>query len=235
MTDNTRKRRRERPPLGLEPEEVREGFPGRVTFVKSAVSIADAPSSTLPEVALCGRSNVGKSSIINVLCNRRQLARVSTRPGRTRLINFFDVQSRVMLVDLPGFGFATGDQTEVAAWGKTIQGYLADRPQLALTLLLFDARRGPEREEEELLMWFRHTRRPCLAIMTKSDKVKRSELLTRRKKAAAKLDLRATDVVTFSSLTKLGRESLWGSVLAAARVFSEEQPGGADDLQDGGQ
>jgi GTP-binding protein len=177
-------RRRGRPPLGLEPEPVGEGFPGRVSFVKSAVSIAAAPSSTLPEVTLCGRSNVGKSSIINVLCNRRQLARVSNTPGRTRLINFFDVQSRLMLVDLPGFGFAVGDQAEVAAWGRTIQGYLQDRPQLCLSLLLFDARRGPEREEEELLMWFRHTRRPCLAVMTKSDKIGRSELESARRKAA---------------------------------------------------
>ena len=141
------KKARGRPPLGLVPEPVTEGFPGRVSFVKSAAAMRDAPSSTLAEVAFCGRSNVGKSSLINTLCNRRQLARVSTTPGRTRLINFFDVQGRVMLVDLPGFGFATGVKAEVAAWGETIRGYLDDRRQLALTLLLFDERREPERED----------------------------------------------------------------------------------------
>lgn len=224
------KKARGRPPLGLVPEPVTEGFPGRVSFVKSAAAMRDAPSSTLAEVAFCGRSNVGKSSLINTLCNRRQLARVSTTPGRTRLINFFDVQGRVMLVDLPGFGFATGDKAEVAAWGETIRGYLDDRRQLALTLLLFDARRGPEREEEELLLWFRHAGRPCLAVMTKSDKIGRSELETRRRKSADILQLHPADVIAFSSLTRLGREPLWGAILAAAKVFTSEAPGTADEV-----
>lgn len=224
------KKTRGRPPLGLAPEVVPEGFPGRVDFVKSAAAMRDAPSSTLAEVALCGRSNVGKSSLINTLCNRRQLARVSTTPGRTRLINFFDVQGRVMLVDLPGFGFAIGDKAEVAAWGKTIHGYLDDRRQLALSLLLFDARRGPEREEEELLMWFREAGRPCLAVMTKADKIGRSELATRRRKAAEILALEPADVIAFSALSKLGREPLWGAILAAAKVFTSERPGAADEV-----
>jgi len=219
--------RRGRPPLGLAPEVVPEGFPGRVDFVKSAAAIRDAPSSVLAEVAFCGRSNVGKSTLINTLCNRRQLARVSTTPGRTRLINFFDVQSRVMLVDLPGFGYATGSKAEVEAWGQTIQGYLEDRPQLCLTLLLWDARRGPEQEEEELLMWFREAGRPCLGVMTKSDKIGRSELETRRRASAEILGLELHDVIAFSSLSKLGREPLWATVLAAARAFTEERPGSA--------
>lgn len=212
-------------PLGLPPIEVPLGFPGRVDFVKSAAHIKDAPSSQLPEVALCGRSNVGKSSLLNTICNRRQLARVSTTPGRTRLINFFDVQGRVMLVDLPGYGFARGDQREVEQWGQTIQGYLVDRPQLCLTLMLFDARRLPEREEEELLLWFRETRRPTLAVMTKSDKVGRSEVLSRKKKAAEILGIQARDVVSFSALDKTGKDELWGAILSAAQVFSSERPG----------
>jgi len=220
--------RRVRPPLGLTPEPVPEGFPGRVDFVKSAAHIKDAPSSILAEVAFCGRSNVGKSSLINTLCNRRQLARVSTTPGRTRLINFFDVQSRVMLVDLPGFGFATGSRAEVAAWGATIQGYLEDRPQLCLTLLLWDARRGPEQEEEELLMWFREAGRPCIGVMTKSDKVGRSDLESRRRASAEILGMEQHDVIAFSSLSKLGKEPLWSAVLAAARDFGEDKSGSAE-------
>lgn len=223
-------RSRARRPLGLPPEPVPEGFPGRVEFVKSAAEIKDAPSSVLPEIALCGRSNVGKSSLINKICNRRQLARVSTTPGRTRLINFFDVQGRVMLVDLPGFGFATGSKAEVEAWGETIQGYLTHRRQLCLTLLLTDARRLPEREEEELLMWFRETGLPCLAILTKVDKVGNSELENRRRKTAALLGLQPSDVILFSSLDGRGKEEVWSTILAAARIFQSEHPGSLAEL-----
>ncbi len=221
MSNPPEQKLRGRPALGVVPEVVPEGFPGRVEFVKSAAVIRDAPSSVLPEVVLCGRSNVGKSSLINTLCNRRQLARVSTTPGRTRLINFFDVQGKVMLVDLPGFGYASGNKDEVEAWGKSIQGYLQDRPQLALSIILFDARRGPEQEEEELLMWFRQTGKPCLAVMTKADKIGRSELESRRRKSAEILGLPAHDVISFSSLNKLGREAVWGTVLAVARAYTE--------------
>ncbi|HRE90914.1 MAG TPA: ribosome biogenesis GTP-binding protein YihA/YsxC [Myxococcota bacterium] len=213
-----------RHPLGLPPMPPPEGFPGRVDFVKSAAHIKDCPSSQLPEVAVCGRSNVGKSSLLNTLCNRRQLARVSTTPGRTRLINFFDVQGRVMLVDLPGYGFARGDKKEVERWGETIQGYLADRPQLCLSLILFDARRLPEQEEEELLLWFKQAGRPTLAVMTKSDKVGRSEVLGRRRKAAEILGLPSRDVLPFSSLDQSGKDELWSAILSAANVFSTERP-----------
>jgi len=192
-------------------------------FVKSARALKDAPSSSLPEIAVCGRSNVGKSSLLNTLCNRRQMARVSTTPGRTRLINFFDVQSTVMFVDLPGFGFATGSREEIAVWGQTIQGYLEDRPQLCLTLLLCDARRGPEQAEEELLLWFRQTGRPCLCALTKADKIGRSALEPRRREAAKTLGLEQSDVVAFSALDKLGREPLWGAILAAAKAFRGER------------
>lgn len=213
-----------RHPLGLPPLPPPEGFPGRVTFIKSAAHIKDSPSSQLPEIAVCGRSNVGKSSLLNTLCNRRQMARVSTTPGRTRLINFFDIQSRVMLVDLPGYGFARGNKAEVEAWGETIQGYLRDRPQLCLTLSLFDARRLPEQEEEELLLWFRQTQRPTIAVMTKSDKIGRSEVLSRRNKAAEILGIPPRDIIVFSSLDKTGKDDLWSVILSAAQIFSEERP-----------
>lgn len=208
-------------PLNLRPVVAPEGFPGRITFVKSAAHIKDAPSSQLPEVAVCGRSNVGKSSMLNTLCNRRQMARVSSTPGRTRLINFFDIQEKLMFVDLPGFGFAKGPLREKEEWGETIQAYLRDRPQLALTLLLVDARRLPEKEEQELLLWFRHTDRPCLAVMTKIDKVKTSELEHRRRKTAELLFLPASDVIAFSSLNRDGRAPLWGAILAACGVPPE--------------
>jgi GTP-binding protein len=220
--------------------QVPEGFPGRVTFVKSAALASQAPETALPEVAFCGRSNVGKSTLINTLCNRRQLARVSGTPGRTRLINFFDVQERVMLVDLPGYGYATGDRAEVASWGRTIQSYLSNRAQLALSLLLVDARRAPEKEEAELHMWFQATGLPSLIVLTKSDKLNRSELERARTRAAGLFQLPRSQVVPFSALSRIGTDVIWGTVLAladrhrvaldeaAAAVNSEVAPDGGD-------
>jgi GTP-binding protein len=208
--------------FGLPRLPVAEGFPGRVDFVKSASKLTEAPAgTTLPEVAFCGRSNVGKSSLINTLCNRRQLARVSNTPGRTRLINFFDVQQRVMFVDLPGYGFATGDRAEVAAWGRTIQEYLQHRKQLVLTLLLLDARRPAEREEVELLMWFQATGLPTLAVLTKADKLNRSELERARVAAAKALHLPRAQVIPASALSRDGRDAVWGTILGVTAAQAE--------------
>lgn len=212
-------------PLGLRPIPPPEGFPGRIDFVKSASRISESPSSLLPEVAVCGRSNVGKSSLLNVLCNRRQMARVSSTPGRTRLINFFRIQDLLMFVDLPGYGYARGPMDDREQWGETIAGYLRDRPQLALTLLLIDARRPPEKAEQELLMWFRDTGRPCLGVMTKADKVGKSDLDHRRRKAAELLPMDPEDLIAFSALSRLGREAVWASILAACKVDPSAKPG----------
>lgn len=214
-----------RQPLATTPVPVPEGFPGRVAFVKSASRIGESPSSELPEVAVCGRSNVGKSSLLNVLCNRRQLARVSSTPGRTRLINFFAVQDLLMLVDLPGYGYAKGPIADREQWGETIAGYLRDRPQLRLSLLLVDARRLPEDEEQNLLAWFRQTGRPCLAVLTKADKLGRSDVGVARKKTAALLEMPLEDVIVFSALARTGREAIWGTILAACGVDPKRVPG----------
>ena len=204
------------PPLGIAPTAVPEGFPGRVTFIKSATELSQAPHTTLPEICFCGRSNVGKSTLINTLCNRRQLARVSQTPGRTRLINFFNIQDRLTFVDLPGYGFANVPKAMQAAWGPTIQGYLAQRPQLSLALLLVDVRREPRAEERSLHAWFVASERPCLIVATKADKVSRNQLGQRLKAIAAGLEVPTRDVVAFSSLSKLGRDRLWATMLAVA-------------------
>jgi|GEM_PF-182580 len=209
--------------FALPRQAVPEGFPGRADFVTSAAIYAQCPTTTeLPEVAFCGRSNVGKSTLINTLCNRRQLARVSNTPGRTRLINFFDVQQKVMLVDLPGYGWATGSRAEVAAWGRTIQDYLQNRVHLTLSLLLVDARRAPEREEEELLMWFQATGLPVLVVLTKADKLNKSELNAARSEAARIFRLPRAQVIPFSSLSKKGKDEIWGTILAMAE--QQRQP-----------
>lgn len=208
----------DRHPLGVPPVEVPEGFPGRVTFVKSAARHGQAPHSTLPEVCFCGRSNVGKSTLLNTLCNRRQLARVSSTPGRTQLLNFFNAQDVVSLVDLPGYGWAKTPKAMQADWGTAIQAYLRDRPQLVLTLLLVDLRRDPTDDERGLLAWFAASGRPCLIVATKADKVGGSQRRARVAAIARGLGVPPADVIPFSSLTRDGRDAIWGAILAFAQT-----------------
>lgn len=204
-------------PTGVELLPVPSGFPGRVDFVKSAADIRQAPHLALPEVCVCGRSNVGKSSLINTLCGRRQLARVSSTPGRTRLINFFNVQDTVTLVDLPGYGWARVPREMQAAWGETIQEYLAARPQLVLAVVLVDLRREPGVEEIQLVEWFHHFDLPVLIVATKADKVPSSRRNGRRQRVGKELGVPTRDVVPFSSLSREGRDLVWGTILAHAR------------------
>lgn len=202
------------PPLGLVPVPVPEGFPGRVDFVKSASKLAGAPHQVEPEVCFCGRSNVGKSSLLNVLTNRNRIARVSNTPGRTQLINFFNVQDVVTFVDLPGYGWARVPTAVKASWGQTVQGYLESRRQLCLALLLVDARRTPGDEERGLLAWFEEKGLPCLVVATKADKLKRSQLYKAISEIASALGVPRSDVVPFSAPSKAGREAVWGTIMA---------------------
>ncbi len=205
---------RRRAPLGLRPAPVPEGFPGRVSFIKSASKLGEAPHHALPEVCVAGRSNVGKSTLLNTLCNRRQLARASSTPGRTRLINFFNVQDRLALVDLPGYGWAKAPASMRREWGRHIEGYLRDRPQLRLALLLVDIRHAPRPEDGQLLAWFRAVELPCLLVLTKADKVGSSRRAGRAKDIAGALDFPVVDTVLFSAPERLGRDALWGTILA---------------------
>ncbi len=214
-----------RTPPGWPTTPVPQGFPGRVTFVKSATRLSEAPHLALPEVCVCGRSNVGKSSLLNTLTGRRQLARVSSTPGRTQLINFFNVQDQLTLVDLPGYGWAKVRRDQQAQWGHTIRGYLADRPQLRLALLLLDIRRDPGEEERQLLAWFTERGRRCLLVATKADKVPPSRQPGRLSAVARSLGVQSgapPTVVPFSATTRLGTETLWSLVLGAIRTASAE-------------
>ena len=214
----------DRHPLGMRPANVPQGFPGRVSFVKSASKIAEAPHQVEREVCFCGRSNVGKSSLLNVLTNRKGLARVSQTPGRTRLINFFNVQDKVTFVDLPGYGWAKVSRGEQEAWGRTIEAYLDQRPQLAMALLLVDARRDIREEEQGLLAWFQERELPVLVVATKSDKIKPSQLGKRLKEIARDLGIPKRDLIPFSALSRKGREEILATILAVAAP--EERPEG---------
>ena len=146
-------------------------FAQECQFLRPIVSLDDVPDTELPEVAFIGRSNVGKSSLINALTGRNALARVSNTPGRTREINLFDLGHRLILVDLPGYGFARVAKAQSAAWRKLISGYLKGRPQLARVCVLIDSRHGVKDSDEEMMDLLDGAAVSFHAVLTKSDKV----------------------------------------------------------------
>ena len=182
-------------------------------FLGAAASPGGGPAARLPEVAVAGRSNVGKSSLLNALLGRHGLARTSSTPGRTRQINFFLVNDRFVIVDLPGYGFAVGSAAERQSWGPLVEEYLRDRPTLRGVVLLVDLRRGLEDEERELLAFLAHVGLPAALVATKVDKLGRGA----RGRALAALQA-AVDagvpVLGFSARTGEGRDGLWRVVRA---------------------
>ncbi len=176
--------------------------PLRLTFLQSA-SRADQLPASPAEVSFVGRSNVGKSSLINALANRKQLARVSNTPGRTQLINLFAVESARSdpgtLVDLPGYGFAKAAKSVKRDWPEMIEGYLLERENLAMVFVLVDGAIGPTPLDVRMLDWLRYHGVPHTVVATKSDKVKSSKRATRRKQLAAGCQLDPGDIVWVSA------------------------------------
>lgn len=145
-------------------------------FVTSAVRMNQYPVTGHPEVAFVGRSNVGKSTIINTLTNRRKLAKVSNTPGRTRLVNFFLINGQAMLVDLPGYGYAKISKTDKAAWGKIIEDYIVNSPNLRRFVLLVDSRHKPTQDDIDMMNYLRYYEKDVVVIGTKLDKLKRNDI-----------------------------------------------------------
>lgn len=178
-------------------------------FIKSAVKSDQYPQTAFPEIAFAGRSNVGKSSLINTLLNRKRLVKTSSTPGRTRLLNFFLVNQMFVLVDLPGFGYAKVPKAMQKAWKPMVETYLASRHQLQGVVLLMDIRRTPGQEEINLLARLAHLEIQPLAILTKSDKISKMKQGKQKKRIAAHLDLSEPELILFSSKTRLGFEAVW--------------------------
>ena len=169
-----------------------------IKFVQSATSVRDLPDSPA-EVAFVGRSNVGKSSLINALANQRQLARVSNTPGRTQLINVFSVSKGGTLVDLPGYGYAAVPGRVKQGWQKMIEGYLLERESLVMVFVLVDGEIGPTKLDVQMLAWLRENGIPHTVVATKGDKVKSSKRPTRKRELAEACDLEPGDVVWVST------------------------------------
>jgi GTP-binding protein len=177
-------------------------------FLGAAARPGGEPPAGLPEVAIAGRSNVGKSSLLNALTGRRGLARTSGTPGRTRQINFFLIDDRLVLADLPGYGFAVGPEAERLAWGPLVEGYLRRRPTLRGVVVIVDVRRGIEAEERELLDFLAHVGRPAAIVATKLDKLGRGAARTAMT-ALARQAGGELPVIGFSARTGEGRDALW--------------------------
>lgn len=182
----------------------------RLEFLVSAGMTGGLPSPDLPELAFAGRSNVGKSSAINALAKRKRLAFVSKTPGRTQTLNFFDLGGRARLVDLPGYGYARVPQAVRAQWETLVGGYLGSRHALAGIVVLMDARRPFTPHDEHLLQWLRPSGRQLLVLLSKCDKLARSERNSRLREADARLE--STDpgarALLFSSVSGEGVEQV---------------------------
>ncbi len=179
-------------------------------FIKSAVWPPQYPPATMPEIAFVGRSNVGKSSLINTLVGRKNLAKTSNTPGRTQLINFFTINKKISFVDLPGYGFAKVSRSVKKDWGDMIEAYLRERQSLCLVVFILDIRRDPNADDLSLRDWFEHYRIPYLYILTKTDKLSNNQAVV-RVRAIEKI-LKTTDgkkLVLFSAKTQKGKNEIW--------------------------
>ena len=168
------------------------------------------PENDKPEVAFAGKSNVGKSSLINALMNRKSYARISATPGKTQTINFYNINEEVYLVDLPGYGYAKVSEKEKAQWGKLVERYLHDSARLKAVFLLIDIRHVPSANDRMMYEWILDKGFQPIMILTKLDKLKRSQVQKQIKVVKEGLQLvPGTKVIAFSSVTKQGREEIW--------------------------
>lgn len=154
----------------------------KATFITSAPSLHDCPEPSLPEICFAGRSNVGKSSLINRITNKKRLARTSNTPGKTQQMNFYEIDNQFYIVDLPGFGFAKVPKKERDRWGRDIHEYLSKRSTLKLIMHLVDSRHNPTALDEEFFYWMASNEKPFAVLLTKSDKLSKNKLASAKKK-----------------------------------------------------
>ncbi|MCD6262563.1 MAG: YihA family ribosome biogenesis GTP-binding protein [Deltaproteobacteria bacterium] len=184
-----------------------------VSFVKSAFREDHYPPADRPEIAFAGKSNVGKSSLINVLVNRKLLAKTSSQPGKTQAINFFDVNNRLYFVDLPGYGFARVPMKVKKSWGTMVEKYLSGRQTLKAVIVMLDIRRDISKGDIDILHWLRHYSIDSIVVLTKADKLSRQKARQRAVDIYGVLhDFLPEPPVIFSSKTRQGRDHIWKKI-----------------------
>jgi GTP-binding protein len=182
-------------------------------IVISAVKPEQYPESDLPEFALAGRSNVGKSSFINKMLNRRGLARISSKPGKTQTLNFYLINEILHFVDVPGYGYAKVSKTEREAWGRMIETYFTTREQLRAVVLIVDLRHPPTEDDCMMYGFLKHYGIPCIIVATKADKIPKGKWQKHLKVTKEKLQAESSDpMIVFSSETGLGKDEAWAVI-----------------------
>ena len=190
-------------------------------FIKSATRPAEYPAARLPEIAFAGRSNVGKSSLINTLVNRKRLVKTSSTPGRTRLINFFDINGRVVFVDLPGYGYAKVSPSVRKKWGPMIETYLSGRKTLNGVVVIMDIRRTPRQAELNLLGWLSHYAIAAIVVLTKTDKLSKSKSTRQHHYIARLLSMEPQELILFSAKSRRGRDTLWKAIASLVEAEAD--------------
>lgn len=180
----------------------------------SAANKSHYPQDEIPEIALAGRSNVGKSSFINTLLNRKNLARTSGKPGKTQLLNFFNIDDKLRFVDVPGYGYAKVSKTERAKWGKMIEEYLTSRENLRAVVSLVDFRHEPSADDVQMYEFLKYYEIPVIIVATKADKIPRGKWNKHESVIKKKLDFdKNDDFIVFSSVNKDGLDAAWDAIL----------------------
>jgi len=189
-----------------------------VELTISAVKPEQYPNEGLPEFALAGRSNVGKSSFINKMINRKSMARTSSKPGKTQTLNFYKIEESLYFVDVPGYGYARVSKKEREAWGQMIETYFTTREDLLAVLLIVDLRHPPTKDDVLMYDFLKHYGLPCLVIATKADKIPRGKWDKHKKVVKETLNLDPSDeIVVFSSETGLGKDEVWNILMNASK------------------
>ena len=179
----------------------------------SATNKSHYPQDDIPEVALAGRSNVGKSSFINTILNRKNLARTSGKPGKTQLLNFFNIDDKLRFVDVPGYGYARVSKKEREKWGKMIEEYLTSRENLRAVVSLVDLRHEPSADDVQMYEFLKYYEIPVILVATKADKIPRGKWNKHESMIKKKLDFDKTDTfIIFSSVNKTGVEEAWDAI-----------------------
>lgn len=182
----------------------------KAEIVISAVAEAQYPDDNLPEIVLLGRSNVGKSTFVNTLIERRSLARTSSQPGKTQTMNFYRINDLFHFVDMPGYGYAKASKTEREKWGKMIEKYLRNRENVALIFQLIDSRHEPSEDDRLMYEWLVYYGLNPLIVSTKADKLSKTNQKKAISRVARSLNLKNDrEVILFSAETKLGKEEVW--------------------------